>query len=218
MLMGYIMKNFFSLEGRFFETMDRFANLLWLNLLFVICCIPIVTIGASTTALYYVTLKMVKNEECYITKSFFNSFKNNFKQSTTIWMIAFVMGIIFVVDLRIMSQNDALIFKIITVIVFAMLFVYIFIMTYVFPVLSKFDNSVKNTIRNSFLISISKFPFTILLIFCIAVPFVLSYFITYLIPVILLIGASGIAYGTSFIYVKIFDNLIDEKDTKKDEN
>lgn len=72
--------------------MGRAADLMILNIVFIICCLPIVTIGASLTALHYVTLKMVRNEESYIVKSFFKSFKQNFKQATIINLIMLLFG------------------------------------------------------------------------------------------------------------------------------
>lgn len=212
------MRNLFSLEGGFFGALDKLANIFWLNILFIICCIPIFTIGAATTSLFYVTLKMVRNEDCYITKGFFHSFKQNFKQATGIWLLAMLVGGIFAVDLKILtSVGDNTIYKVILVAIYAMLVVFLFTMTYIFPLLAKFDNSVKNTIKNSLLISIRHFPWTILLVFCIVFPFVAAYFINYITPLILLIGFAGIAYGTSFIYVRIFDNYIPEEDKIPDE-
>ena len=64
------------------KIMGKFADLICLNFLALFCCIPIITIGASMTALHYVALKIVRDEEAYITRSFFKSFKENFKQAT----------------------------------------------------------------------------------------------------------------------------------------
>ena len=210
------MKNLFSIDGGFFGAMDKLANVFWLNILFLICCLPIFTIGASTTAMFYVTLKMVRNEDCYITKSFFRSFKQNFKQATGIWILAMIVGGIFFADMRILQTGDMPINKIIMVIVMAMSVIYTFVMTYIFPLLAKFDNTVKNTIRNALLMSIRHFPWTVLLIVCIVLPFILSYFILYLVPILLLIGGAGIAYGTSFIYMKIFDQYISADETAEE--
>ena len=69
------MDRFFSMDNKFFTFMGKVADLFILNILCLICCIPIVTAGASITAMFYVTMKMVKNEESYIIKSFFKSFK-----------------------------------------------------------------------------------------------------------------------------------------------
>ena len=81
------MNRIFNMDNKFFVFMGRVADLIILNLVCLVCCIPIITIGASLTALYYVTLKMVRNEESYIIKSFFKSFRENFKQSTIINVI-----------------------------------------------------------------------------------------------------------------------------------
>ena len=71
------MGRFFNMDNKFFAFMGRIADLCILNIICLVCCIPIVTAGASITAMYYVTLKMVRNEEAYIVRSFFKSFKDN---------------------------------------------------------------------------------------------------------------------------------------------
>ena len=79
------MNSFFNYEGPFFNVLNRLSDLVILNVLWFICCLPIVTIGASTTALYYVTIKIVNDEDAYVAKNFFKSFRQNFLQSTVIW-------------------------------------------------------------------------------------------------------------------------------------
>jgi len=88
------MGKLFNLDSPVFSFLNKAADLIWLNILTFICCIPVVTIGASMTALNYVVLKMVRNEEGYITRSYFKSFKQNFKQATVIWLI--VLAVIMV--------------------------------------------------------------------------------------------------------------------------
>ena len=80
------------------QFITKLACTAYLNLLWFICCIPIVTAGASTTALYYVTLKMVKDEESGLTRAFFHSFKENFRQGTIIWLILLAAGIVLGID------------------------------------------------------------------------------------------------------------------------
>ena len=87
------MHNFFNPDNAVMQFITKVVYSVYLNILWFICCIPIVTAGASTTALFYVTLKMVRNEEGNITKAFFSSFKSNFKQSTIIWLILLALGI-----------------------------------------------------------------------------------------------------------------------------
>ena len=93
------MDKLFNMDNKFFSFMGRAADLFMLNVVFVICCLPVVTIGASLTALHYVTLKMARNEESYIIRSFFKSFKQNFKQATGMWMLFLVAFFILSVDI-----------------------------------------------------------------------------------------------------------------------
>lgn len=76
------MRGIFNMEGPVMNFITKITYSAYLNILWLVCCLPIFTIGASTTALFYVTLKVVKNEENSLTKAFFHSFKENFRQST----------------------------------------------------------------------------------------------------------------------------------------
>ena len=94
----------FSIEGKFFGAISRLGDLVILNILFLACSIPIVTIGASITAMYSVTKKMAEEREGYILKSFFKAFKENFRQSTVMWLILLICGMVVSVDLYICNN------------------------------------------------------------------------------------------------------------------
>lgn len=74
--------SFFNLDSPVMRFLTKVADLIILNILFLICCIPIVTIGAASTALYTVTMKSVRDEESYVIRSYFKAFKDNFKIGT----------------------------------------------------------------------------------------------------------------------------------------
>ena len=100
------MGRFFNLDSPLMTFLSKMADLMILNLLTLICCIPIITAGDAMTALYYMTVKMVKNEECYLVKGYFKSFKENFKQATIIWLIALLVGIIMIVVFAVHKHNQ----------------------------------------------------------------------------------------------------------------
>lgn len=204
------MSRVFNFEGPVFTFLSRLADLFWLNLLFIVCCIPVITIGAATTALYYVTLKMAKDEEGYITRSYFKSFKENFMQATVIWIGFLVLGIIMIMDLRIVNGgNVAEVFSspalgnVIMVAVFVMVVVFLMTGTYVFPILAQFDNTTRNTVKNAFLISIRHLPYTIGMLIITALPIALIWFFPALF-ILVLIMFSATAYFNSKIFNKIF--------------
>ncbi len=217
------MSRIFDPEGPLFSGLERVADLFWLNILFVICCIPVITIGTSATSLYYVTMKMVKNEEGPITKSFFKAFKTNFKQSTVIWLIAMVIGAILYTDYAIMSGMWAdisampdLMRKIMVLILLVAGVFYLLTLVYVFPLLARFDNTVKNTIKNALLIGIRHLPFSFLLFLIFAAPILLLYFMPGTIILFLIILFSLPAYISSYIFVKIFAYYTPEEEEKEE--
>ncbi len=210
------MGRFFNMDSPVMNFLGRVADLVWLNILYIICCLPIFTIGAATSALYYVTMKMVADEEGYITKSFFKSFKDNFKQATIIWLFLMLAGFIFFIDFRILRSMEGTPSKVIYVIICVVAMLVMFMTTYIFPLLAKFENTIKNSIKNAFLISIRHFPYTILLIIGFIAPFVIIYFITALLPILFLGIFSLIAFYSSFIYRKIFANYIPQEESEND--
>lgn len=207
------MRKFFDYEGPVFVFLSRFADLCWINLLFVLCCIPVVTAGASLTAMYYVTLKMVKNEETYITKQFFKSFKENFLQATGIWLIILVVAGVLGADIYILANAKGQIFNsdmasnVVMVATFITCIILIFITLYVFPILAQFVNSVKNTIKNAFLLSIRHLPYTLLFIAITVVPWVVIGFFPQLFLAVLIIFSLQ-AYVKAKFFKKIFERYM----------
>ncbi|MDO5338075.1 MAG: DUF624 domain-containing protein [Eubacteriales bacterium] len=212
------MGNLFNMDNKFFVFMSRVADLAILNFLCIVCCIPIVTAGASITAMFYVTLKMVRNEDAYIVKGFFKSFKENFKQATIIHLIMLVVAALLFLDMRISGQMEGNLYRVLTVVFFALAVVYLFIFMYIYPLVAKFYNTIKNTFVNALLMSIRHLPYTILMIIVTLCPFAV-----YLIPsaevqafillLLIVLGFSTVAYCNSFFLRKVFDNYIPEEET-----
>ena len=204
------MNKVFNFEGPVFNFLSRLADLFWLNLLYILCCLPVITIGAATTALYYVTLKMAKDEEGYITRSYFKSFKENFIQATLIWVIFFAVIVVMFMDFRIagggsMAQilNSSTVSDVVIVAVGVMAIVMLMTLMYLFPLLAQFDNTVINTIKNAFLISIRHLPYTFLMIVITAIPVALIWFSPALM-LLVLIMFSATAYINSKFLNRIF--------------
>lgn len=163
---------FFSYDSKFGQLFLKLAYGCCLNVLWLICCLPIVTIGASTTALYYTSFKIAKDEGSYITTMFFRSFKQNFKQATIIWLIMLVTGLVIVADavllgrLRATSTGTvAVIWTLLLACIFACMIAYAIVLTYIFPLLSIASNTTANMFKNAFLIGTHYLFVTILVVF-----------------------------------------------------
>ncbi|MEW8996176.1 YesL family protein [Clostridium sp.] len=207
------MDNLFRYDNKFFEILGKITDIVILNLLCIISCLPIVTIGASITATYSVAMKMTKDEETYIVKEFIRSFKENFKTSSIVWITMIVIGGVLMFDFymsRFVSNES--ISKILQFIFTMISIIYTFTLTYVFPIISKFENTIKNTMINSVLISIQNLPYTVIILFLNLSPFLLiNLFSSYwgqIIFLYIVIGFGIIICINSMIFEKIFNKLI----------
>ena len=95
----------FDVDSPLMQGLSKMADLMFVNLLALLCCIPIVTVGASMTALHYMALKIVRNEECYIARGFFKSFKQNLRQGTVIWLLQLLITAVLAGDFYLMYKS-----------------------------------------------------------------------------------------------------------------
>ena len=195
--------------------MGKVADLMILNLVTLVCCIPIVTIGASLTAMHYVLLKMVRDQESYIVRSFFKSFKANFKQATVIWLMILLVLVIFAVDLRIINSS-ADFPQILKVMLYALFMVTYMVLCYVFPVLSRFDNTVIKTLKNALFMAILSFPKTVLMMVVYLLPLAALYFVIAAAPLVFLFGISLPAYVSAMLYNGTFKRFEPEEEPVTD--
>lgn len=198
------MGSLFNLDNPVWSFMGKVADLVILNILAFVCSIPIFTIGASWTAMYFVTIKIVRKEEGYVIKDFFRSFKENFKQATVIWLLVLLVVAVFAGDFLIYRMMPDQIPGFIMIVVAILAYLLLGTVVYVFPVLSRFDNTIKNTIKNAFILSVANIPFTILIIILLVLPIVVALFVIELAPILILMGISLPAYLSSMMFVRIF--------------
>lgn len=211
------MGRIFDMNNKFFGFMSKVADLCILNIICVVCCIPVITAGASITAMYYVTLKMVRNEEAYIVRSFFKSFKQNFKQATIINLIMLLIGLVLYVDLNVSKAMQGGAGQIFHVIFMALVLIYFILFLYVYPVLARFYNTIKNTIKNALFMAIRHLPYTVVMVLIAVCPLLLLLVKSYqiqstLFVLFLLMGFALIAYCNSYFLAKIFDNYMPKEE------
>ena len=207
------MINLFGIDNKFFETLEKISNIVILNFLYILFSIPIITIGASTTATYFVAMKIVQNEEGYIFRTFIKSFKENFKISTIVWIMIMLVGGVLILDFHISNAipNSSIsnIFKLILTMVSIII---IFNITYVFPIICKFDNSIKNTIINATLISIQNLPYTIIMSLLNLIPIIsilfFSNYLGYIAFFYIIIGYAVVSCINSFFLNNILNKYI----------
>ena len=150
---------FFSYESRFTQLLLKLCTSCLLNVLWFVCSLPIFTIGASTTALYYTSLKVLRNEESHAAPMFFRSFRENFRQATVLWLIllgagAFLGFDIYVLHhLRLSSSGPfAVLWTLLLAVVIAASVLYVIVLEFVFPLMASVQNTNREMLKNAFLI------------------------------------------------------------------
>ncbi len=198
---------FFDLEGPLIRTLNRMADLMWLNILTMVCSIPLITVGASFTALHYMALKIIRDEEGYITRGFFKSFRENFRQSTVIWLILVAMMAALWGDYYLIVRQGMELGNVHRMLIMVIGVFTLFTGVMIFPVQAKFANPIRVTIRNSFIVAVLQFPKTFLMILLSAFPVVLIYISWRLIPIAFLFGFSLPAVLSAALYNKSFQRM-----------
>ena len=202
----------FNYDNPVWRFIGKLGDLILLNLLWTVCSIPIFTIGASTTAVYYVTLKMVRDENDSTIRSFFHSFKENFKQVTVIWLIFLAVGLILIFDIWFFVTGKAplpgLMGSFMTAVSGGLMLLYLFCFTYVFPIQSRFYNPVKYTIRTSFIMSV-RHLFQTVGIVCMDVLIVVGavaslFYMPQIFALFILFGMPLTAFANSYLFAPIF--------------
>lgn len=163
----------FSYESKISQLLIKLCYSCWLNILWMVCSIPIFTMGAATTALYDVSLKIIRQEETSLTRQFFKSFRANFRQATVLWLILLGVGLLLAGDgwvlwhLRASSTGIvAIMWTLLLAVLIVAAIAYVIILMYVFPLVASVSNTNLAMLKNSFLIGIH-YLFATILVFAI---------------------------------------------------
>ncbi len=202
---------FLNYDSKFSQTMIKLCYACFLNLLWMICSLPIITIGASTTALYYACLKIVRDEDFDAGRMFFHSFKQNFKQATVIWLIMLAAGIFLGGDgyilyhLRSNSTGAmAVLWTLLLAIIIAAAVIYVIVLLYVFPLLASVENTTFAMLKNAFLIG-THYLFSTILMFL--VHFAMFYIIVAVFTPMFVLGEGLCAMICSWLIKNILKSV-----------
>ena len=207
------MSKLFRMDSPLMRFLTKIADLMVLNILFCVTSIPLITIGASWTALYSVTLKMVRDEEGSVSRSYFRSFRQNFRQATLLWLGVLVVLALLVLGIRVlngMAEGTAPGLLRVGVEILALLG--IMVLQYLFPSLARFEASLADTLKNACILAIANLPRTALMtaaaVGAVWITLINNTTIAVGLMVWPLIGFALMAFGNSGILRKIFDGCL----------
>lgn len=215
------MSNFFNMDNPFFTALSKICDMLFLSVVFIILCIPVVTIGPASTAMYYATVKVIRRERGYLFREFFKSFRTNFKRGAIVGILVTLAFFILSFDLSYAwgavtpdSNKGSLLLGVFVAISFLVLSFSI----YVFPILSRFDMTVRQLIKAASFMSMRHLPSTLIML----VVTVASVIGIIFIPILVFIIPALSVFINSFLMERVFKKYMPEsdgpgEDTGKDE-
>ena len=202
------MSKIFNHEAPFIQTLTMIGNLIVLNILWILCCAPIITAGAATTAMYYTMYQYVTDGSEAILKPFFRTFAKDFKQSTLLWLLLLVIGFVLWCDISFLSAYPQL--KFLWIPLGILLLLYAVAVSHSFAILGRFNTTIKTALKSCYLIAIMNFWRSLLVLILSAAPVLIFIFMPYQVLNTLPLWV-GIAFGMIFylnakLFIKSFEN------------
>ena len=208
------MSRFFTPDNPVMEFIAKIFDLVILNLIFIFSCVPIITIGASTSALSYVTLKMVRGEDPYIWRNFWKSFRQNFKQGTLVWIFSILIFIFLGMDFYIINSQNTSLFAVVRILLWIVCAVALSVFLYVFPVISHFVCTTKQALKNALLMTFGHLPYTLMMLALAGLLLFLGSSSSKLFAMIVVLsGICGFSV-VSFVYSIMFDRIFQKYESE----
>ena len=206
------MKNLFGQEGPVMRALTDLSTLVFLNILTMLCCIPVVTAGAALAAMHYVIMEMMEDRGGSLAPEYLRRFKENLKNATPIWLILLAAAVFLYADYRIISGGEAGLPGGMLIPIYAGMFVLAAVYVYVIPLTAKFVYSTGAAFRNAAILAAAYFPRTILMVFFSAAIPALLFNVTRLLPLFFLLAFTLPAYFCALLYMPVFEKMMGKKE------
>lgn len=203
--------NLFSFDGPVSRFLYLVADIVTLHLLWLLCSLPVITIGASSTALYYACMKRIRTDEGSLTRNFFRAFRSNFLQATLEWLLLLLIGAVLFVDLRVGMAVVGTLGRVMLVSCSVFLIPYVLTAMYLFPVQAKFENRIFDNFKNALLMSLQSFHLSLVLLLLSGTFVLLTLFFRPFLGLMLCCGAGLYGYLSSSVFVQVFRRYLPEE-------
>ena len=202
------MEKWLGLDSKFYKWGTLLADLIIITVLWLICSLPLITIGASTTAIYYITTRQLSNREGYVTRDFWKSFKANFIQGTIVTVIFILILTIVGINISILDRTT-LLGTCLFYIQFVVLYEVIIVGIYIFPILSRFELKIFELFKTAIFMANRHLLTTIT---AIAVLIALC-LIVLRVPILIFLCTGVYAILTSLMFMSLFKKYVPTIDT-----
>ena len=194
----------FDADKPLMRALSIIADLMILNILTILCSLPILTAGAAITSMFHVAIRVIRNEDGAMLKDYFGAFRSNFKKATVLWLILLAAALILYVD----YIAAELFIPVMCAGICAVAVVVLVIALYTFALLARYENTLRGTLKNAAVLAVGYFPRTLgMTLFAIAFWMLAIYFIQYGAPILLMFGLSLPCYVCVLLMNGMFNKL-----------
>jgi len=203
-----VFKALFDPESPFGRGMEKVWQLIILNVLWLVCSLPIVTLGAASTALHAVLFELLRGEEVRIVRRFFAAFRENWKRATVAWLVLLAAIALCLFDWRFATLMESFLWKLVAVAGFQIVGL---MCTFLFALLARYENTARNHLRNALLLGVGNLPRLLLVWLVWSGPVLLTIWsaetLHFMILLWLMVGYSGLSLAALRILQPVFDRL-----------
>ena len=209
------MDRFFNADNKGFQALGSLMDCMIISALWLLMCIPVFTIGTSTTSMYTTVHKVIRRQQGYVWNTFWDSFKENFKLTTKLWLI--ILAIIIVLTADIYVTHQALV-EGLSWGIFAPFFVILMILVilwavFIFAYSARFEQTLKATLKNGVLLMIANLPWTVLIFLELAVATIVTMYM----PILIIILPGIATVLVELILEHVFRKLMAEEQRRHEE-
>lgn len=201
----------FNIESPFFQFMNTLATFIGLNVLFLILCLPIITIGPALKALYTVTMQEARKDHKAIFSTFFRAFKENFFASAGTFLLYLGLALVFLFNTFFWGGQGSIIGTIFLIVFILALIVLALSFLYIFPLMARFENGLRQTVKNSIFIPLLHSKETLGIVAIQIATLTLCVFVPQMKIFMILLGFSFIALCNSYLFIRVFSCYEEEQ-------
>ncbi len=200
----------FNYDGGVMRSISKFTDCIGLSLLFLVSCIPIFTMGTAMAAMYHTAYKVLHHDRGYVFRDYIESFRENFKQTTPVWLLALLLGGILGADGYIMGfyAREGKIAAVLGGVFLVGMIVWFVWISYLFPYMARFENTGKQSMKNAILFPVIHLPMTVLMIVLAAVIGA----VFYVFPFLIVILPALYSWIQSYILERVFRKYMTEEE------
>jgi uncharacterized membrane protein YesL len=216
-------QGFFDPDNKLWSALSRFLDILLINVLTVLCSVPVITAGAAFSAGWRDMMKVTAGAQTYTIKGYFTAFRDNFKKATLLWLIVLAAGLVTAGDIYFtftVEANTAV--YVLRYLFYVVAILVAFVCLWVFPLTVTFENTIPETLKNALLMSIRHLPWTFLMLLIWAAPWLMVFLtnmalLPYVATFMIFFGFGLEIFICSFIFRHLFKNYMPD-DSSGDEN